>query len=161
LRLRTRFSLIYAVVPLAIAVPSYLFGEYFTLSPNDGYHRYADLHWMVLSSLINAPLLGLSAYISWPLFGSRPENLFYKSFIGNTVIGFLLPLTAVWLAAYAGALFLNGLAYLGVTLWDSSMFRNFVIICLLIWGSWLFVALSGGLLGLVFGRLKGLRNSSA
>ena len=157
LRLRTKFSLAFAVVPLAMAVPSYLFGEYFTLSPHDGYHRYADLYWMVLSSLINAPLLGLAAYTSWSLFGYRPENLFYKSFIGNAVFGFLLPLATILAVTYAGAFFLMGLSHLGAAPFDSPMIRQFVIMFLLIWGSWAFLAPAGGLLGLTFGRLKGLR----
>ena len=142
-------------------VPSHLFGEYFTLSPDDGYHRYADLHWMTLSSLLNAPLLGLAAYMSWPLFGNRPENLFYKSSIGNAVLGFLLPLATIYVVTFGVGFFLKGLVNLGVTAWDSYMNPYLIYTVLLIWGSWLFIALTGGVLGLAFGRLKGVRSSPA
>ena len=124
MRLRTKFGLTFALVPLMVVIPSYLFGEYFTLSPKVGYHAYGDLYSMALSSLMNAPLLGLAAFASWRVFGDCRDNLFYKSFIGNTVFGFLVPLVALLVFLIARLLFRKALSYLGIPLWDGAMFRE-------------------------------------
>ncbi len=157
MRLRTKFSLVFALVPLMVGIPSYLFREHFGLSPNTGYLRNVDLHWMVLSSLINAPLLGLAAHISWPLFGNCRDNLFFKSFIGNMVFGLLLPITALLVTFIATALFLVGLSYLGISPMEYLIFRIPVLVFFPIWGSYFLMMIAGGMVGMVFGRLQGLR----
>lgn len=161
MRLRTRFSITFALVPLMVVIPSYLFGEHFTLSPEVGYHSYASPYSMVLSSLMNAPLLGLAAYASWRVFGDCRDNLFYKSFIGNMFFGFLVPLVALFVIVITTTLFQKGLSYLGIRLWDSAMLRQLANVFLLIWGSGLFVMFAGGIVGVVFGKRRGIQEGSS
>mgnify|MGYP003634503869 FL=1 len=161
MRLRTKFSLAFALVPLAVGVPSYLIREHFGMSPNTGYLENIDLHWMVLSSLMNAPLLGLAAHIAWPLFGSCRDNLFFKSFIGNMVFGFLLPITALLALLIATVLFTAGLRYLGISPMDSPIFSIPIFAFLPIWGSYFLMMVAGGMVGMVFGRLQGRREGFA
>ncbi|MCH9693433.1 MAG: hypothetical protein K0U72_02890 [Gammaproteobacteria bacterium] len=152
--LRTKFSLTFALIPLMVVVPSYLFGVYFTLSPKLGYHAYDDLYSMALSSLVNAPLLGVAAFASWRLFGDRRDNLFYKSLIGNLFFGFLIPLAALLVFLIAVLLLRTIFGYIGIPLWDSAIFRNFFWP---IWGSVLFVMLTGGIVGVIFGKRRGVQ----
>ena len=159
--LRKNFSVAFALIPLMVGIPSYLFREHFGMSPNTGYLENIDLHWMVLSSLINAPLLGFAAHFTWPLFGNCRDNLFFKSFIGNIVFGFLLPITALLVVFVVTALFLVGLKNLGVTPMSYPIFSIPILAFFPIWGSYFLMMIAGGFIGMVFGRLQGIKERLA
>ena len=112
---------------------------------------------MALSSVINAPLLGCFAYFSWPLLGRRRDNLFYKSPIGNTLVGFLIPVVAVYSAAYSLALLGYGLLQFDMYLMNSLGLLRLIGLFLSIWGSYLFIVAASAFVGLVFGELKDRR----
>ena len=140
-----------------VVIPSYLFGEYYTLSPKVGYHAYADLYSMALSALVSAPILGIAAHASWRVFGDYRDNLFYKSFIGNMFFGFVIPLFALLIFLITTLLLRKGLSYLGIPPWDGEFFREFVRVFWPIWGSTLFMMLAGGIVGVIFGKLRGVQ----
>ena len=154
--LRKKFSLAFALVPLIVGVPSYLLREHFGLSPNSGYLENVDVQWIVLSALINTPLFGLAAHIAWPLFGNCRDNLFYKSFIGNTVFGLLLPIAAILMVLIPTASILAGLRYVGITPLDYPAVSIPVFMLVPVWGSYFHMMIAGGILGIVFGWRKGL-----
>lgn len=156
--LRKKFSLAFALVPLIVGIPSYLFREHFGLSPNSGYLENLGVLWIVLSAFMNAPLLGFTAHIAWPLFGSCRDNLFFRSFIGNMVFGLLLPIAAILIAFIPMTLILAGLRYVGITPIDYQYFSIPFFMLFPIWGSYFHIIIAGAILGIVFGWRQGLQD---
>ncbi len=73
------------------------------------------------------------------------------------VFGLLLPITALLVTFIATALFLVGLSYLGISPMEYLIFRIPVLVFFPIWGSYFLMMIAGGMVGMVFGRLQGLR----
>lgn len=108
---------------------------------------------MALSSLVNAPLLAFFAYLSWPLIGRRRDNLFYKSPIGNTLVGLLIPVVAVYAGAYSSGLLVYSLRQYGIDSGASLELLRFAGLLLPVWGSYILIVSATALVGLVFGEL--------
>jgi hypothetical protein len=100
IRYRIAVAASFVTFPFVVAIPSYLLGESFTLSPTGGAHIYFPLQEMMLAGLVHAPLLAVAAALSARAFLSSREYLFRYAPPGHFIVGAMIVVLSTYLTTF-------------------------------------------------------------